>query len=165
MLGREVVERHQLLAIFLQTQRRLRVLWFIGLEEQVKRFLGIGLRLSLPDRVQRLLGFGLYRLGQDSSTRSSSCASSTVAGVSHRTLPPVQPRNPWRRLRSQGPAHSSRAISISATPRARSAWIPAPRLQSTETASLRVHSHRLPPAHTASYVPPEAHCTHRPPTP
>ena len=32
----------------------------------------------------------------------------------------------------------------------------------TETASLRVHSHRLPPAHTASYV--EAHCTHRPPT-
>ena len=84
--------------------------------------------------------------------------------LKRKTLPPAPPRNPSPRLRSPAPAHSSRATSTSAIPRASSAWIHVPRPQSTEIASLRVHSRRSPPARTASCVPPSAHCKHHPPT-
>ena len=47
VLGRKIVERHQLLAVLLQAQGRLGVLGFIGFEEQVKRFLRLCLRLCL----------------------------------------------------------------------------------------------------------------------
>ena len=86
---------------------------------------------------RRLGGFHIFRIPLQRSV--------PAVTVSHRTLPPGPPRNPWPRLLSQAPAHSSRATSISATLRASSAWIHVPRPQSTEIASLRAHSRRLPP--------------------
>ncbi len=59
VLRREVIERHHLFTIFLQTDGSLRVFWFIHFDEQIEGLFGIRFCLSLPDVVQRTLGLRL----------------------------------------------------------------------------------------------------------
>ena len=51
MLGREVEECHEFLAIFLQTQRRLGILGFVGFDKQLEGLLRISFGLGLSDAV------------------------------------------------------------------------------------------------------------------
>lgn len=58
MLGGEVEECHEFLAIFSQAQRRLGLLWLIDFDEQIEGLFCILLGLSLPNVVCR--GFDLW---------------------------------------------------------------------------------------------------------
>ena len=64
MLGREVVESLQSIAVLDQAFDRLGVLGAVGLEEEVKGVLGIHSGLGHPDVLEVALGFALYALGQ-----------------------------------------------------------------------------------------------------
>ena len=54
VLCREVIESHELLTVFVQTDRRLQIPGPIDLQEQVKSLFGIPFGLSLPDGMQSL---------------------------------------------------------------------------------------------------------------
>lgn len=62
MPRRECVERQQLVPIFLQTGRRLRIFGLIGLQKEVEGVFRFRLRLRLPDVPQRLFRLGLNTL-------------------------------------------------------------------------------------------------------
>ena len=64
VLGRKVEERHEFVAIFLQAQRCLGILWLIGFDEEIESLVRIVFGLSLPDIVDRGLGLWLRQLGQ-----------------------------------------------------------------------------------------------------
>ena len=57
MLGREVEELHEFLAIFLQAPRCFGVFDFISFEEQIKHLFRISFSLGLPDVVDCGLSF------------------------------------------------------------------------------------------------------------
>jgi len=59
MLSWKVEECHEFFAVFLQTQRRLRVFLFVGFDEQVERLVRIVFGLGLPDVMERGLGLWL----------------------------------------------------------------------------------------------------------
>ena len=48
MLSSEVEECHEFCAVFLQTQRRLGILWLIDFDEQIECLVGILFSLGLP---------------------------------------------------------------------------------------------------------------------
>ena len=64
MHGREVIECHQPLMVFLQTGSGLGVFRLIGIDKQVKGCLSIHFRFCLPNRMQGLLGLWLRRFWQ-----------------------------------------------------------------------------------------------------
>ena len=64
VLGREVIESHQFLPVFLKTPRRSEIFVLVRFYEQVKSLVRIFFRFALPDVVQLPLGLGLGRLRQ-----------------------------------------------------------------------------------------------------
>src|SRR5215471_11792861 len=62
VLGGEIVEGEQRVAIFLQTGGGLRVFRRVALDEGVERGEGLGLRLGHPDLLQFALGLWLLAL-------------------------------------------------------------------------------------------------------
>ena len=62
MLGRKVEECHELLAIFLQAQRRLGIFGLVDFNEQIERLFCIIFSLSLPYVVERLFSPWLREL-------------------------------------------------------------------------------------------------------
>ena len=64
MLGREVVEGEQRLAVLLQALGRLVVLDLVALDERVECGFGVGLRLRHPDLLQSPLGLPLLAYGE-----------------------------------------------------------------------------------------------------
>ncbi len=59
VLRRKLIESHQFLSVFVQTDGSLRILWLIRFDKQIKGLFRIGLGLRLPDVVQCLLRFRL----------------------------------------------------------------------------------------------------------
>ena len=64
MLGGEVEECHEFLAVFLQAQHRFGIFGLIDFGEQVKGLFRIIFGLGLPDIVESGLGLCLRQLGQ-----------------------------------------------------------------------------------------------------
>ncbi len=58
MLCRKIIKRQQLLPAFLQAFRGRRIFISVGFQEQIKRFLGVGLRVGHPDLPQCIAGAG-----------------------------------------------------------------------------------------------------------
>ena len=64
MLCWKIKEGHQLVAVFLQTNGRLRIFWLIHFDKQIESFFSIRFCLCLPNVMQRLFGLRLAGLGQ-----------------------------------------------------------------------------------------------------
>ncbi len=64
MLGREIEECHELLAVFLKAQRSLGVFGLVGFDEQIKGLDRIVLGFCLPDIMDSGFGLWLRQLGK-----------------------------------------------------------------------------------------------------